>query len=533
MDHHQETARQHPLDSMKRLLLLLAFLCASIPVLGQSNPPLRITEVDGSPTKTNATRLNFPNGTLTISGSTVTVSASGSFSAPVVITSNSAACFEVGPNGSTNPVFRVVCNVASQAAGVSITGNAAGSGAVINTLSSGSNENLFVLSKGTGSVAVSNATFTPTASVALHVEKAAFGGREIPAKFTVSDGGNSAFFINNGTNNNSLFVPTMAGYLDANATSSSFTMYGMMSAANDASDSATNGAVVVQAFRTDNATDPLNGTLSAVVNRKLFSVANLATPAIVVTAGMALNLGSTGTLGWASTATAAGTIDTTIARSAAATLRVANATTGAGNFIVGTSAGAIGTSGAGVLGFTLSTAPSTSPTDTVQVYSNDAAAGAHELWTRNELGEVTPLTGLTARNSADFTATSDTTTDNITGLSRNVVNGRAYKFIVELYTTSNVAGGVKSAVNCTCTVSAIVYEALTIDAAVLGAQTRATALDTDVGGITAVTAAHITITGTFVASSSGVFSAQFSQNASNVAASTVLANSTLQLVPIG
>lgn len=65
-------------------------------------------------------------------------------------TSASATAFESGPNGSTNPVFRLVNNVASQATGVQITGNAAGTAPIISVISSGTNESLRLMSKGTG-----------------------------------------------------------------------------------------------------------------------------------------------------------------------------------------------------------------------------------------------------------------------------------------------------------------------------------------------------------------------------------------------
>ena len=76
--------------------------------------------------------------------------------------------------------------------------------------------------------------------------------------------------------------------------------------------------------------------------------------------------------------------DTRLVRTGTNTIRLANATTGAGNLIIGTSAGAVGTSGAGVLAFTLSTEPSTSPTDTTQLYYKDFAAGDGRLYLRNE-----------------------------------------------------------------------------------------------------------------------------------------------------
>lgn len=487
MDHHQETARQHPLDSMKRLLFLLAFLCASIPALGQSNPPLRITEVDGSPTKTNATRLNFPNGTLTISGSTVTVSASGSFSAPVVITSNSAACFEVGPNGSTNPVFRVVCNVASQATGLSVTGNAAGSGTVVNTLSSGSNEALYVLSKGTGPVAISNATFTATSGAAFHVEKAAIAGREIMGKFTVSDGGNSAFFINNVTNNASLYVPTMSGYLDSVNTAASFAIQGFVSSGNDASDSATGGILALQVQRTDSTSDPINGTLTAVVNRKVFSIANFTAQLMMVGAN--------------------------------------------GN--IGLNTNTFGTSAAKVVAVGSGTAPSTSPADVFQLYGADSAAGDANAFIRNEAGEINRLTGLAARNSAQFDKTSSTTFSTVTGLTRNVEASRVYAFRAVLKTTANVAGGVKFQVGGTATATAISYEGVLIDTGAIVAQTRSTALATTVCALTTSTAGTCTIEGVVQINAGGTLTIDFAQNASNGAASSVLANQSFQLIPIG
>jgi hypothetical protein len=76
--------------------------------------------------------------------------------------------------------------------------------------------------------------------------------------------------------------------------------------------------------------------------------------------------------------------DAALVRIATNTVRLSNASTGAGNLIIGTSAGAIGTSGAGVLAFTLSTEPSTSPTDTTQLYYKDFAAGDGRLYLRNE-----------------------------------------------------------------------------------------------------------------------------------------------------
>lgn len=189
-------------------------------------------------------------------------------------------------------------------------------------------------------------------------------------------------------------------------------------------------------------------------------------------------------------------------------------------------------SGAGVLAFTLSTAPSSSPTDTVQLYSNDAAAAAHNLFSRNEAGEVNRLTGLAARNSAQFDVTSSTTLTLVTGLTRNVEAGRTYAFKAYLQTTANVAGGIQFSVSGSATATAISYEGTLQAAAALVAQTRATALDTAVCASTTTTAGTCIIEGVIQVNAAGTFQIKFAQNASNGSASSVLANQYLQLIPI-
>ncbi|MFN0108513.1 MAG: hypothetical protein ACKVZH_06630, partial [Blastocatellia bacterium] len=130
-----------------------------------------------------------------------------------------------------------------------------------------------------------------------------------------------------------------------------------------------------------------------------------------------------------------------------------------------------------------------------------------------------------ARVTTQFDKTSDTTLANITGLTINVVAGRTYSFKAVLYTTSNVAGGVKAAIAGTATATAIRYEAVVIDNSVIAAQTRATALGTAVGGVTTVTAAMVIITGTITVNAAGTLTVQFAQNASNASASSVLTGS--------
>lgn len=75
-------------------------------------------------------------------------------SGTLVQTSNSSTAFESGPNGSTNPVLRLVNSTASQADGISVTGGAAGNGTTITALSSGSNAGFTFTPKGTGAFTV-------------------------------------------------------------------------------------------------------------------------------------------------------------------------------------------------------------------------------------------------------------------------------------------------------------------------------------------------------------------------------------------
>ena len=130
-----------------------------------------------------------------------------------------------------------------------------------------------------------------------------------------------------------------------------------------------------------------------------------------------------------------------------------------------------------------------------------------------------------SRVSSQFDKTDDTLA-NITGLSVNVTAGKTYCFYATLYTTANVAGGVKAAIAGTATATSIIYEGITTAAAGLAAQTRATALGTEVGGATTATAGLIRIDGTITVNAGGTLTVQFAQNASNGAASSVLVGST-------
>jgi hypothetical protein len=93
-------------------------------------------------------------------------------------------------------------------------------------------------------------------------------------------------------------------------------------------------------------------------------------------------------------------------------------------------------------------------------------------------------------------------------------------------------GGVQFSIAGTSTATSIIYEDLVNDANTNSAQTRATALATAVGGVTAVTNAYSKITGTITVNAAGTLTVQFAQNASNGTASSVLVGSTFVVTQI-
>lgn len=131
--------------------------------------------------------------------------------------------------------------------------------------------------------------------------------------------------------------------------------------------------------------------------------------------------------------------------------------------------------------------------------------------------------------ATQFDVTSSTTLANVTGLSVAVVAGRTYSFVATLYTTSNVAGGVKAAIAGTATATAVIYEGADVQSGAITGQTRATSLGTTVAATTAVTTATIVITGTITVDAAGSLAVQFAQNVSSLTASSVLVGSTFVL----
>ena len=111
----------------------------------------------------------------------------------------------------------------------------------------------------------------------LHLEATAIAGREVLMKATVSDAGNDQFGISNGTSTNNNFAPSFYGYKDStygNGYIYSLNFRGLVPDAQDTTQTNRFGIVHFEAFKTNNAADPNNGTFNSLTNRKLFTFSN-------------------------------------------------------------------------------------------------------------------------------------------------------------------------------------------------------------------------------------------------------------------
>ena len=137
---------------------------------------------------------------------------------------------------------------------------------------------------------------TDTPDSKLHVKATAISGRETLFKGSVSDAGDDAFYIGNGTSGGGRFMPRFAGYVDSINTGYSQTFWGMTDSANDTSDSSSFGLTHFATMVTNNPNDPTNGTLTNPINRKLFTFGSTGPNDIHMTIAASGNVGiGTGT----------------------------------------------------------------------------------------------------------------------------------------------------------------------------------------------------------------------------------------------
>jgi len=131
----------------------------------------------------------------------------------------------------------------------------------------------------------------------LVITKAAQAGvRERLITVTLADAANTSFFVNNGTILDGLFAPVFGGINEASTGQWSLAFSGFATSTSDASNSSNYGLLDFGVFRTTSASDPLNGTLSDIVNRKLFTWRNGTTIKMTMLPSGYLGLGTTAPL---------------------------------------------------------------------------------------------------------------------------------------------------------------------------------------------------------------------------------------------
>lgn len=123
----------------------------------------------------------------------VTPSIGAATASSLAITSSSANALAVGLNGTTNPAFQVDSSIASQAAGLKITGRAAANGVDLAVISSGTNEGLGINAKGSGvinigSVSTGTVTITPALSLGSTLNKVTITPPATGSTLTIPDG---------------------------------------------------------------------------------------------------------------------------------------------------------------------------------------------------------------------------------------------------------------------------------------------------------------------------------------------------------
>lgn len=111
---------------------------------------------------TTATSLAINGATLGSNG--LAVAGSSAFTGAMIVQSASASALTVGLGGASNPAFQVDASAVSSATGIKVTSFAAGSGAAITAVSSGTNESIAINAKGGGSISIGN---TSTGSVLI------------------------------------------------------------------------------------------------------------------------------------------------------------------------------------------------------------------------------------------------------------------------------------------------------------------------------------------------------------------------------
>lgn len=142
--------------------------------------------------------------------------------------------------------------------------------------------------------------------------------RELILKGMVTDAGNSQFLVFNSTSTVSAFAPSIGGIF-AGSTQPSFTFMSYVVAAND---TGLVPLISIAALRTNSATDPINGTLSAATTRPLFNIGGASGDYLSITATGNVLLAAASSFGFNSGALGSGAQDVFVSRGGAAALQL-------------------------------------------------------------------------------------------------------------------------------------------------------------------------------------------------------------------
>jgi hypothetical protein len=147
-------------------------------------------------------------------------------------------------------------------------------------------------------------------------------------------------------------------------------------------------------------------------------------------------------------------------------------------------------------------------------------------------GFTQPVTRI-VKTAADFSVTSSTTIQNVTGLSHTVERGKTYAFEATLFMTAGAAGGYRLDVNGTCTASHVRYHLLVIaDGGTVVLSEIESALGSNRGASTPTSVIGV-IRGTVAVQIGGVLRIGFAQNGASGTPSVVTKHSrfTIQEIP--
>lgn len=179
-------------------------------------------------------------------------------------------------------------------------------------------------------------------------------------------------------------------------------------------------------------------------------------------------------------------------------------------------------------------AGSTSGTTSLQA---PAVAGTGTVITLPSVTGTLPVStgvglGQSAVCTGAFSATSNTTLANVTGMSVNLVAGATYIIDIYLAGTAGASGGIKVSLGGgTATATSFAADSWLYNGTTVAGQTQSTTYS---GNQVATTAAFTTcfITGTIVVNAGGTFVVQAAQNASNGTATTIAVNSNMTLTRV-